>query len=101
MEQIMACLLTEIRANNEKFEVLRGILVSRMDIQQIKTGVIQEEIIPKIDVQQERMEASKNAWRNETTACQEETKACLEKAKANPEKMTAGLEEMEDAVETN
>jgi hypothetical protein len=36
MEQLMERLLAEIRTNNEKVEVLRGTLVSRMDAHQAK-----------------------------------------------------------------
>jgi hypothetical protein len=39
----------EIRANNEKFEVLESIFVSRMDIHQARTKAIQEEINGKMD----------------------------------------------------
>jgi hypothetical protein len=69
-----------------------------MDIHQARTKAIQEEIIAKMDAHQERMEASMNAWKKETMACQEAMEACLEKAKAKPEKMKAGMGEMEAAV---
>jgi hypothetical protein len=40
----------EIKANNKKFEVLQGTLVSRIDIHQARTEeTIQEEIIAKMD----------------------------------------------------
>jgi hypothetical protein len=55
-----------INANNEKFEVLRGTLVSRMDTHQARTKAIQEEIMSKMDAHQERMETSMNAWRHVT-----------------------------------
>jgi hypothetical protein len=51
----------EIRANNEKFEVLRDTLVAQMDDHH------------------KRMRASVNASREETTACQEATEAYPEK----------------------
>jgi hypothetical protein len=44
-----------IDANNENSEVLRGTLVSRMDIHQARTKAIQEEMKAKIDIRQERM----------------------------------------------
>jgi hypothetical protein len=57
-----------------------------MDIHQDRTQAIQEEIITKMDAQQERMEVSINAW-------QEAVEACLVKAKANPEEMKTGEED--------
>jgi hypothetical protein len=66
----------EIRARNENFEVLRRTLVSRMVIHQARTEAIQE--VAKMDAHQERMGASMNACRKETTACQEATEACQE-----------------------
>jgi hypothetical protein len=57
-----------------------------MDTHQARTEAIQKEIVAQMNAHQERMGASVNAWRNETTACQE-------KAKGSPEKMKAGLEE--------
>jgi hypothetical protein len=58
---------TEIRANNEKFEVLRSTLVSLMDIRQAR----------KMYGHQERMGARMNCRRKDLTACQEATEACL------------------------
>jgi hypothetical protein len=53
-----------------------------------------------MDAHQERMEASMNAWRKETTACQETMEAaCLVKAKANPGRIKASLEQMEATVD--
>jgi hypothetical protein len=60
------------------FEVLLSTLVPRMDIHHARTEAIQEYVIARMDVNQERMEASANAWRKETAACHEETGACLE-----------------------
>jgi hypothetical protein len=37
VEQMMACLLAEIRANNKKFEALQGTLISQMDAYHTKT----------------------------------------------------------------
>jgi hypothetical protein len=62
----------ELETNNEKLEVLRNSLVSRMGIHQVRT---EEEILAKMDAHQERMGASKNAWRKETTAYQEATQS--------------------------
>jgi hypothetical protein len=58
----------EMRPNNEKFEVLRGTLVSRMDIHQARTEDIQE-VIAKMDAHQERMEGNMNARREGNKAC--------------------------------
>jgi hypothetical protein len=63
---------------NENLQVLRGTLVSLMDMHQARTEAIQEEITAKMDAHQERMGASVNVWRKETMACQEVTQACLE-----------------------
>jgi hypothetical protein len=84
MEQMMACLLAEIRTNNEEFEVLCGTLVSKLDILQAMTEVIQEEIIAKRDTHQEMMEDSMNAWQREMKACQEAMEACLKKKRQRP-----------------
>jgi hypothetical protein len=95
MEHMMTRLLVEMKAlqenmdvnqvkmdsNNEKFEVLRGNLVSRIDAHHAKTEANHKEIMAKLDAHHERMRASVDAWRKETTACQEATEACLEKAK--------------------
>jgi hypothetical protein len=40
----------KIEANNEKFEVLRGTLVSWMDIDQARTVSIQEDMKAKMDI---------------------------------------------------
>jgi hypothetical protein len=50
---------TKIEVNNEKFEALRGTLLSRMGIHHAMTGASQEEM---------------KVWRKETTACQEATR---------------------------
>jgi phosphoribosylformimino-5-aminoimidazole carboxamide ribonucleotide (ProFAR) isomerase len=60
-----------IEANIEKFEVLQTTLVSWMDIHQVMTEAIPEEIIAKMDARQERMRASVNAWWKEMTSCLE------------------------------
>jgi hypothetical protein len=49
-----------------------------MDIHQARTDAIQEEITAKRDAHQERMGASVNAWREETTAGKEATEVSLE-----------------------
>jgi hypothetical protein len=49
-----------------------------MDKSQARTEAFQKQIINKMDAHQDRMGASMNAWRKETTACQEATEACLE-----------------------
>jgi predicted glycoside hydrolase/deacetylase ChbG (UPF0249 family) len=48
---------TEIRANNEKFEVLQSLLVYWMDIHQAWTEAIHEEITAQMEAHQERMGA--------------------------------------------
>jgi hypothetical protein len=76
----------KIEANNEKFEVHRGTLVSRMDANQARTKATEEDIEAKTDAHQERMEAKMDvrlgemkAWRKERTACQSVTEACVGK----------------------
>jgi hypothetical protein len=71
MKQMMECLLTKMNANqerveakmkvvqektspnNEKFEVLESTFVSWMDIHKARTEANQEEIIAKVDANQE------------------------------------------------
>jgi hypothetical protein len=48
MESLEAKIEAKIQSNDEKFEVLRSTLVSRMDIHQAKTEAIQEEIIAQM-----------------------------------------------------
>jgi hypothetical protein len=48
-------------ATNEMFEVLRGTLVSRMDIHLARTQAIEKEIIANMYAHQERMGACVNA----------------------------------------
>jgi hypothetical protein len=97
MEQMMACLLAEIRANNKKFEVLHGTRLPTGHLQSQDRGHSRR--TAKMHAHQERMEASMNAWQRQIMACQEAMEACLKKAKAKPEKMKAGLEEMEVTVD--
>jgi Ser-tRNA(Ala) deacylase AlaX len=59
-EMLTARLEAKIEASSKKFEVFLDI--SQMDIHQARTEDIQEEIIAKMDSQQERMEACMNAW---------------------------------------
>jgi TolA-binding protein len=60
----------EIRATNDKFEVLQDTLVSLLDAQDARTEANQEEMMAKLDVHHERLRASVDAWRKGTTACQ-------------------------------
>jgi hypothetical protein len=60
------------------FEVLRNILVSRMDVYHTRTEGNREELMAELDAHHERMRASVNAWR-EKTSCQEATEAYPEK----------------------
>jgi hypothetical protein len=61
MEQMTTCLLAEIRANNNKFEVFCGNLVSQLDIHQARTEPIQVKIIAETYTHRVRTEASMNA----------------------------------------
>jgi hypothetical protein len=57
-EEITAGLEANTDANNEKFEVLRGTLVSRLDIYQATIDFTQEKIKVKTDIHEEKMEAA-------------------------------------------
>jgi hypothetical protein len=46
-----------ISANNEKFEFLRGTLISQMDIHKTETLSTQEEMKAKMEILQEKMVA--------------------------------------------
>jgi hypothetical protein len=81
IEQILACLLAEmnameermeakIEANNEKFQVLQGTLVSWMDINQVRTGAMQA----KTDASLKEMKASQEYLTEEIEASKEEMK---------------------------
>jgi hypothetical protein len=50
---------TKIGANNETFEALGGVVLSRTGIHQARTETIQEEIRVKIRSNQEKIEATK------------------------------------------
>jgi hypothetical protein len=53
--------------NNEKFEVLRGTLISPMDVHQARSETTQEEMKAKMDIHQEKLEASIHSiWSRET-----------------------------------
>jgi hypothetical protein len=76
---------TEIRANNEKFEVIQGTLISWMVIHQARTESIQEEMKAKMDIHQEKMEAAIHSIQSEleetsnigwNTSCLVSTKRC-------------------------
>jgi hypothetical protein len=65
MERLLAEMRTnqerleaKIEARNEKFEVLWGTVVSWMDIHQARTGSPWEEMKAKMDIHQEKMEAT-------------------------------------------
>lgn len=75
------------RANNEKFEILLGTLISWMDIHKARAETIQEEIIAKLDVHHERMEANMNACWEGNKACLQKMKACLESNEPTPVEM--------------
>jgi uncharacterized membrane-anchored protein YhcB (DUF1043 family) len=57
----------KIWASNEKFEVLQGILVSRMDIHLARTGVVQKEM----DANQKEMKAGQENLKEEIEASKE------------------------------
>jgi hypothetical protein len=61
----MARLEARIDADNEKFEVLQGAPISQMDIHQTRTMSIQEEMKAKMDVHQEKVEATIHSIRSE------------------------------------
>jgi hypothetical protein len=74
VEQMMACLLAEIRTNRKEIKT-----------NQAKADTNQEEMLAKMEAKivanQEKMDAwiaEMRAWRKETTACQEATETCLE-----------------------
>jgi hypothetical protein len=50
---------------NEKFEVIKSTLSSRMDIHQAKTLTIQAEMKAKMNILQDRMEAAIHSIRSE------------------------------------
>jgi hypothetical protein len=47
MERMMERMPSDIEANNETFEALRGTVISRMDVHQARTQAIQEEMEAK------------------------------------------------------
>jgi hypothetical protein len=49
MARLEAKIEAEIKTNNEKFEILRSTLISRVHIHQPRTEAIQEEILAKMD----------------------------------------------------
>jgi hypothetical protein len=65
----------EIRAHNEKFEVLQGCIVSRMDIHQARAEAMQEKTDAKlkeeIKASKEEMKGEMRAWRKEIKARRE------------------------------
>lgn len=65
MEQMTECLLAEIRTNkakreadNKKVEVLQGILGAWLDIHQARPESNQEETKAKVNIHEEKMEAT-------------------------------------------
>jgi hypothetical protein len=79
----------EIRANNEKLEVLQGTLVSRMDIHQPRTEPAQEDIKANMDSYYEKFMATVKVDQENIEAIME---ACQEKTEAtdlgaNPEEI--------------
>jgi DNA integrity scanning protein DisA with diadenylate cyclase activity len=90
-KEMIARLEVKIGANNEKFEVLQGALISWLDAHQAKIKANHEEWMVAMKASQERTEAP-------IDVSLEAMKACLEKIEANQEKveinMEACLEEM-------
>jgi uncharacterized protein YPO0396 len=80
-----------IEANNEKVEVLRGTLVSRMDAYKAKTEANLEELMAAMKASQERTEALMDVSLQTTEDCLEKTEASQGKVEI---KMKACLEEM-------
>jgi hypothetical protein len=80
-----------IDANNDKFDVLRSNLVSRMDIHQARTEADQGEIIAKIEAHQEGV----NAWKSKTNTRPEETEAHPERTES---RMDTGQEPLEAEI---
>jgi hypothetical protein len=58
-----AKLEAKMDANNEKFEVLKGTLVSQMDAHQARTEA-HHKMMAMLDAHHERVKASVNAWQN-------------------------------------
>jgi hypothetical protein len=56
---------TRINVNNEKFEVLRGNLVSRMDIHPARRVLTQEETKVRMDTHQEKVKATIHSIRSD------------------------------------
>jgi hypothetical protein len=70
----------EIRANNEKFEALRGTLVSRMDAHHAETDANHEELMATMKASHERNKALMDV-------SLETTEACLKKTEVNQGKV--------------
>jgi peptidoglycan hydrolase CwlO-like protein len=70
----------EIRANNKKFAVLRGTLVSRMDIHQARTVAMQEKMDDNLKEMKAKLESNR-----------EEVKAIQEKIECNKAEMKAAV----------
>jgi hypothetical protein len=51
-------------SHHKKFKVLRGILISQMDIPQARTEPTQEKMKSKMDIHQEKMEATVHSIRS-------------------------------------
>jgi hypothetical protein len=64
-----------------KMKVQIGCLTSHTDVNQEKVEDCHQEMVAKMDANQEKMDA----WQKERTTCQEAIEACLDKAKANPD----------------
>jgi hypothetical protein len=88
----------KIKPNNEKFEVLRGTLVSWMDIHQARTESTQEEMKAKIDIRQKKMEAAIHSiWSGleETIKCRvEDALSCVgRKTQGHRKELTEKIDE--------
>jgi thermostable 8-oxoguanine DNA glycosylase len=74
VEQMMACLLAEIRINQEEMREEMKTNKARMDANQA-------EMLARMEAKMDTNLKEIIAWRKETTACQEAMEACLESKK--------------------
>jgi hypothetical protein len=72
-----------MEASNKKFEILKGTLVSQMDIHKAKTEAMQE----KMDTNLKEMIASHKEMMAEMKACLQKLEACLESKELAPEEV--------------
>jgi hypothetical protein len=116
VEQIMVCLLAEIRTNREEIKTNQAKAdpsQGEKKANQAKTVAnlremreelranqqhLKEEILAKMEANKEMMDAwmaEMRTWRKETTACQETTEACLESMKPTSFEIESESEQQE------